>query len=383
MTEGKDKIRCIFFSEFHPTAGPKIVHQVPEDYVSREDFDSVQRYIITKTQLQARVITINAVRHKFVGCPVCIEGPNYARNALIFNLCMVFGVNQNTSHYESVVKKLSGYFTTLETESKFLSNEDSKEKLLNILREILEQLNRSGSCCIPIDASTTIHLKVVPVKREPESVEEYSVPIMCADHKNNSNEWDLATKQLLPYIDGFRHVAKIAAEADVDVNIVKVCIQNLVFYGVVKIISVFQYSNVYVTTPEINRLGEDEHMQKECREYVTLPGKKTTFRDIFSIYCSLRAGTTIKDVCCRFCPHLMGIDERKLVQYGLMKGFIRHLKKYPIKLPNEPGSSRHRLLYRWFNGCHSFDEICSKTGLTSQELDEKVDNDLSIVVCWK
>ena len=35
MTEKKDKIKCIFFSEFHPTAGPKIVYQFPEEYVTR------------------------------------------------------------------------------------------------------------------------------------------------------------------------------------------------------------------------------------------------------------------------------------------------------------------------------------------------------------
>jgi hypothetical protein len=33
--------------------------------------------------------------------------------------------------------------------------------------------------------------------------------------------------QVLPYIDGFNHVAKIAAEADVENNLVKACIQNL------------------------------------------------------------------------------------------------------------------------------------------------------------
>ena len=240
MADNKDKIKCIFFSEFHTTAGPKIVHQFPEEYISREEFDSVHRYIITKPELQTRVITINATRHKIVGCPVCIESQKYERNQLIFNLCFVFDANKNTLHYESVVKKLSGYLTTLETESCFLSNEETKKRLPNLLQEILEQLNKSGSCCIPIDDSTTIHLKVVPVKTEPPMVEEFSVPIMCTGHKESSSDWDLATKQLLPYIDGFKHVAKIAAEADVDVNIVKVCIQNLVHYGVIKIISIFQ-----------------------------------------------------------------------------------------------------------------------------------------------
>ena len=54
--------------------------------------------------------------------------------------------------------------------------------------------------------------------------------------------------------------------------------------------------------------------------------------------------------------------DRRLIQYGLMKGLVRRLHKYPVKLPNESGNSRHRHLYRWFNGCHSMDEICCETG---------------------
>ena len=41
MAEKKDKIKCIFFSEFHPTAGPKIVYQFPEEYVTRCDVELI------------------------------------------------------------------------------------------------------------------------------------------------------------------------------------------------------------------------------------------------------------------------------------------------------------------------------------------------------
>lgn len=35
--------------------------------------------------------------------------------------------------------------------------------------------------------------------------------------------------QILPFIDGFRHVAKIAVEADVEVSLVKECIRNMLW----------------------------------------------------------------------------------------------------------------------------------------------------------
>ena len=37
----------------------------------------------------------------------------------------------------------------------------------------------------------------------------------------------LCSAQILPYIDGFRHVQKISAEADVELNLVRIAIQNL------------------------------------------------------------------------------------------------------------------------------------------------------------
>lgn len=37
----------------------------------------------------------------------------------------------------------------------------------------------------------------------------------------------LLPSQILPYIDGFRHVQKISAEADVELNLVRIAVQNL------------------------------------------------------------------------------------------------------------------------------------------------------------
>lgn len=33
----------------------------------------------------------------------------------------------------------------------------------------------------------------------------------------------------MPYTDGFKHVARIATEANIDINIVKSCLKNLVY----------------------------------------------------------------------------------------------------------------------------------------------------------
>lgn len=51
---------------------------------------------------------------KLIGCPVCIEHKKYSRNALLFNLGFVCDASTNTCALEPIVKKLSGYLTTLE-----------------------------------------------------------------------------------------------------------------------------------------------------------------------------------------------------------------------------------------------------------------------------
>lgn len=76
----------------------------------------------------------------------------------------------------------------------------------------------------------TSHLKVVRLAPEPKPVLDHQVPIFLEGREAfRSDQWDLTTQQVLPYIDGFNHVARIAAEADVENNLVKSCVQNLVY----------------------------------------------------------------------------------------------------------------------------------------------------------
>ncbi|MED6258723.1 Nitrogen permease regulator-like 2 [Ilyodon furcidens] len=235
------RIECIFFSEFHPTLGPKITYQVPEEYISRELFDTVQVYIITKPELQNKLITVTAMERKLIGCPVCIEHKKYSRNALLFNLGLVCDAQTDTCALEPIVKKLAGYLTTLELESGFISKEESKQKLLPIMSTLLEDLNATGACTLPIDDSNTIQLMLIQQRKDPPTVQEYDVPVFteCKELFIKS-QWDLTTQQILPHIDGFRHIQKISAEADVELNLVRIAVQNLLYYGVVTLVSIFQ-----------------------------------------------------------------------------------------------------------------------------------------------
>lgn len=88
---------------------------------------------------------------------------------------------------------------------------------------------------------------------------DHQVPVFIKELPEE--QWDLTTQQVTPFIDGLNHVARISALSDVDNNLVKACVQNLVYYGVVALVPLFQYGNVYCTTPKLKLLAQDVDLQ--------------------------------------------------------------------------------------------------------------------------
>lgn len=221
------------------------------------------------------------------------------------------------------------------------------------------------------------------VHPDPRPVKDHEVPILTGS-SIIPTQWDLTTQQVLPYIDGYRHVSKIALEADVEVSLVKACIQNMIYYGIINIIPVFQYSNIYVTTPHLASLMK-EPLKSECLRAVSCKESATpSLKSVYPMYAYMKPGVTIKDVCTKFNPSGNGIDEKKLVRFGLIKGILRRLQKYPVFMNTDPSSVYHqRGVYRYFDGTENFDEICVKAGKPLNELNEKVEKHPSVVIIWK
>jgi hypothetical protein len=158
--QGFPLIQAIFYCEFHPTQGPKVVFEVPEgftasihspqskqpnnismdDYLHMRspafiggnpsnpstdvqprkyssgslssfpafrllDFDSISEYLIPKPEICNRLVMISTGHFKVLGYPVSIESAKYERNALLFNLCFVFHRGADTASFVPVVKK--------------------------------------------------------------------------------------------------------------------------------------------------------------------------------------------------------------------------------------------------------------------------------------
>jgi hypothetical protein len=391
--EGPPEIKCIFFSEFDSIAGPQIVHQVPEDYPLQDRFDIGHEYIITKPHLYNRLISVDLDTIKIAGCPKGIEDKSYSRNAFIFNFGFVFDTNVDLAPFEIVIRKLGTSFRDYEVENGFLKKEATRNELPRILGDVLQQLNSKGYCHVAIDDVNILNLKIIPPLSEPPEVHDYDVPIFICDAACLPDlEWDLAIKQVIPFIDGFNHITRIAEEADMDDEVVRKTVQHLVLYGFTTLISVFQFSNVYIGTDGLRELYADKDLRKWVVGQVSMPGHSPAFREVFKLYCSLEHGVTVKDLCMREEPQNKGIDMRLLIQVGLMKGFIRRLHKYPLL--RKPDAELTELLadvQEMMDGKHHFDEICCHKGVSHQELDEAIDKcigsyegeDEIITVFWK
>ncbi|CAG0917038.1 unnamed protein product [Notodromas monacha] len=394
--EERFPIKSLFFSEFDYSLGPCLTYQVPEEggeHISKELFEAISVYIIPKPDVQGTVVTVNAMGYKIVGYPVAIRDKKYFRNFLMFNLCFVCRSKARTVQFEPVVKKLAEYLMTLEAEQKFLITKEKKALLPKFMTMIYNGLNSyTGTCSIAVDNANTFHLKVVPVRRDPAPVEDWDVPIfsdryaLARPKKLKLEKWDLTTGQILPFIDGFNHVRKIAALADVDVSLVKNGIQHLVYDGVAKLVSVFQYSNMYAATPELHKLYTDTELQQECLQTVAnLPPRLPPLRDVFKLYGVLKPGMTVKDLCVRHNPQMLGIDERRFIQFGFLHGLIRRVHKFPVLLKGQRKRSTGPVpvWYRLCDGTLSVDAICCKTGLPSGEILSRIEKDPNLVVVCK
>lgn len=235
----------------------------------------------------------------------------------------------------------------------------------------------------------------------------------------------------IPYIDGVASVAQIAELADTDLGLTRKAIQHLLYYGCVLLLDIFQFSAIYAPTAEIGTFVENADAQTEAVRYVcmgtyrrlrddeinTTNGDKWGWRSaevgidrakLVSLYTSLKQGQTLKHWCADNGMLLHGIDVRRFITFGIIKGFLYRIHKYvvagnaglagvAVEPPNvKRGESENELdprvywkdsrreslagssvgrdlpLARYLDGLHCFDEICTELRLSEKQVLEKM-----------
>lgn len=302
------------------------------------NFDTVKNYVIPKPQLCNQLLSFKINNYKVIGYPVNMVNDHYARNSFNFNFCFVFNYELgDVSPYEPAIKRMGQMFQVLEEQNFILSKLDkensfykdmrnnasdldtttlkideydlelyanrgqssmvendasvnapghSKTKKItlssieSLIQQIYQDLNNYSECCIPLDSSNSVDIKLFPLLPAPINLKAFQVPIATVKLKSLVDvNWDPTMVKILPYIDGINSVKRISELTDANYLVTKQCIQHLMHYKCIELIDIFQFSNIYAPT---NRIGEflksDGQMAEQCQAYVVTNGSTDSLR---------------------------------------------------------------------------------------------------------
>ncbi|KIJ69264.1 hypothetical protein HYDPIDRAFT_24114 [Hydnomerulius pinastri MD-312] len=307
------------------------------------NFDDISKYVIPPNALCGRLVICATKKYRIIGFPVSLLG-KYERNYFIFNLCFVFERSADLSCYEPIVRKVSRVLTACEEESTFLSNPQSSPAIYAILEQLYEDLNSYSETSIPIDDFNSIELKIFPFYPNPPPVRDWQVPLALINlSKRIEDNWDLTMKKVCKHINGVNHVSRIAQLADCDLELTRQAISHLLYHQVIMTIDIFQYSNMYTLRKNVQWLADEPHVKDECGPYVTKPGKPVPdWPKLLHLYSRLKPGKTVFEWMESHDIHDLGIDVRRFTSFGVIKGFLRRVHRYPVLLPPEPPSPSNR-----------------------------------------
>ncbi|PFH54185.1 hypothetical protein AMATHDRAFT_135417 [Amanita thiersii Skay4041] len=301
------------------------------------NFDEISKFVIPPPALCGRLVTCSTKQHRIIGFPIELKG-KYQRNYFRYNLCFVFDRGADLSCYEPIVRKISRVLTTCEEESGFLSSPSTSHALYAILEQLYEDLNSYSETSIAIDQFNTIELKIFPFYPNPPPVEDWMVPLALINlTKRIEDNWDLTMVKVCQHINGVNHVSRIAHLADCDIALTRLAISHLLYYQVILTIDIFQFSNMYTLRKSIQWLANETHVRDECGPYVTRPGRKPMpdWPQLLHLYSRLRSGTTVFEWMQAHNVSKLGIDVRRFVSFGVIKGFLRRVHRWPVLLTPE------------------------------------------------
>ncbi|CAI4229799.1 unnamed protein product [Auanema sp. JU1783] len=369
------KLKSIFFAVFDNYYGPKIKFQVPAEVVTDKKFLSFSPAIIPKKELLNKLIKINLVEYNVIGYPIMIQSQMYEREKLMFNLCFVVDKETNLDCvYEPIVQKCAQYLRELEQECQFVHNlvisksEDSN--FPGILLQIFDDLNSRGTCLLNVEGTmTSMYLKLCPSYRgiEPPKISQYMVPMFIRqvdlfEENGLIDRMDVLSQKIIPKIDGVRCILEIAHEVDIDPDLVSRCVRNLYFYELVDTVPLFLYSNTYVATEKLHNFYCNELEKQMCLEFVRIRDDKNEklpmplFSDVFRLYMSLKADINLVRWCEEMQPRTYNVDERRFIQFGMHRKFLRKLSIYPISVSTCSNETESRIV-RLCNGTNSLEDL--------------------------
>lgn len=335
-----------------------------------------------------------------------------------------------------------------------ISSASSASPIFGLCEILLEDLNNYGECMIPLLASrqrsSTLNLKLFPTYAPtPARLASHHVPLATARLDRLADPtWDATARLVLPRLDGVSSVADIARVVQADDKLVGRAVAHLLYYGCATVLDAFSFAASYAPTPELAVLVLQREVQREGVRYIVHggqdwddagggdgdgagagagpgagPGPGGIFGPAFpgssnasditidglklvELYASLRQGQSLRAWCMERADVVRAIDVRRLITFGVIKGFLYRVHKYAYSVSvlaagedgddaddgdgdnfnsnsnkasaGEDGNQRREQqqqqqqrqpdLRNCLDGTRAFDEICTMFGIGEREL---------------
>uniref|UniRef100_A0A8R1HXW5 Nitrogen permease regulator 2-like protein n=1 Tax=Caenorhabditis japonica TaxID=281687 RepID=A0A8R1HXW5_CAEJA len=382
------KLLGILLAEFDNREGPIIKHYVPRGNDEVEaTFHFTKALIIPKTSMfrHSFALTIKALDCKVLMFPVGIDHQDYHRGRFTFNMSFIVDMTSSAeTMYEPIVQKCAEYLIELEIEYHFLTDSKYRNQLYEVMEKMFIDLSTKGESVIEVvideDQIVTLYFKLCPSYRgiEPPEIDYHMVPMFIREVELSPRlieKMDVLSQKIIPQIDGINTVREIAIILELDPSLVARCVRNLHFYECVSLVPMFLYWNTYVATERVHDFYKNQMEISDCLEFVKIqsatgedgseiPMPNPEFSDVFRLYLSMRVPDedvengaipkkSLEQWVAEEKPRSMGIDEHRLVQFGMHHQFLRKLSNYPICTVN-PGNNS---LLKACNGKTSVDEL--------------------------
>ncbi|KAJ1969813.1 Nitrogen permease regulator 2 [Dimargaris xerosporica] len=334
-------------------------------------------------ELNRRVVTYYADDYKIIGYPVAIKGEQYKRNELSFNCAFVFRRSDKTDCFEPVIRKVAKVLEAMEYGIEFLRIPDKKSRLPDILTQLYMDLNQYNESRIVYHPWFDFNLKLFPALKNPPFVADHEVPVLVSDLGRVIDDmWDMTLVRVIEQINGVYHVKKIAERCNLDLELVRSCVQHLLYYECLVIVDIFKFSNIYALQPHVVEKIAQHVTPEEFIAYVTLPDcKPPSFQDTIRYYFSLKPGLTVSRWMDKCGIAHSNVDIRRFIAFGVVKNLIYRVHKYPISM--QPATHFPPNVARFFNGQHHLDAICTQLNLSEADMEEYCKTDANLYIIFK
>ncbi|KAG8774355.1 Nitrogen permease regulator 2 [Serendipita sp. 397] len=307
------------------------------------EWELVSQFVIPRLDVCGRLTIFTTRKHRIVGFPVLIWDEGKYDRGFQFNVCFVFLKEVDVSCYEPVVRKLARVLTACEIDHSFLTSPTTEYRMYPILEQLFADLNSYSETSIRIDRYNSIELRIFPHYPNPPIINSWDVPVPLIDiTKRVEPNWDLTMRKVVPFINGVDHVKKIAQKAEADIDLVKECMAQVMMYQCVMMVDIFQFSNIYTLCRPVMWLFADPAIYEECGPYIHKgEGEIPPWPRLAWWYARLKAPLTVGKWINQYDIDLEQIDVRRFITFGIIKGFLRRVHRWPIHLKDDKAPLPH------------------------------------------